>query len=140
MTTGTIIALAVGAFFLGLIIFNYRKMKNTPEVKKSDKIKILTTKNFKFQTRVGMTLVDFWAPWCKPCLMMAPILNDVAEQMHGNVVVGKLNIDQNQFIAKKNKVRNIPTLILFQDGIEIHRFVGVKTKKHIIKELQKAID
>ncbi|MCK5705625.1 MAG: thioredoxin [Cyclobacteriaceae bacterium] len=81
------------------------------------------------------SLVDFWAPWCGPCKMVAPILNDVAEEMDGKVKIGKLNVDHNQTIAGKYKVRNIPTLLLFKDGQEINRFVGLKTKKFLIKEL-----
>ena len=69
--------------------------------------------------------------------MMSPILNQVAEAMDGEVVIAKLNVDHNQPIAKKSKVRNIPTLVLFQDGQEVNRFVGVKTKKFLIAELRK---
>ena len=111
-------------------------MKNAPEVKKSEKILTLNSKNFKSQTKSGMVLVDFWAPWCGPCKVIAPILNDVAEELDGEVKIGKLNIDHNQQVAGKLKVRNIPTMILFKDGVEISRFVGVKTKKFLVRELR----
>lgn len=136
MSTTVIIALSILAVFVFLIVFNYRKMKNTPEVVKSDKILVLNNKSFKNAIRSGLTLVDFWAPWCGPCKMMAPILNDVAEEMDGELRVGKVNVDHNQPVAQKYKVKNIPTLILFKDGIEIDRFIGVKTKKALIKSIR----
>lgn len=136
MSTTLIIVLAVLAGFFLLIIVNQRRMKNMPDVKNSEKIKVLNTKNFKTQTRSGLVLVDFWAPWCGPCKMMSPILNDVAEEMDGEAFIGKLNVDQNQPIAKKYKVRSIPTTILFKNGQEINRFVGVKNKKFLVKELR----
>ena len=117
-------------------MYNAWKIKRTPEVKKSDKILTLNTKNFKSQTRSGVVLVDFWAPWCGPCKAIAPVLNDVAEELDGEVKIGKLNVDHNQQVAGKHKVRNIPTMVLFKDGQEIKRFVGVKTKKFLIKELR----
>lgn len=135
MSTAAIIILSLSALFLGFIIYNAWKMKHTPEVKKSDKIITLNNKNFKSQIRSGLVLVDFWAPWCGPCKMVAPILNDVVEEMDGKIKIGKLNVDHNQQVAGKYKVRNIPTLILYQDGQEFKRFVGVKTRKFLIKEL-----
>ncbi|MBN1819191.1 MAG: thioredoxin [Prolixibacteraceae bacterium] len=109
-------------------------MKNAPEVKTSQKIKTLNSKTFKTVTRKGVVLVDFWAPWCGPCKMIAPVLNEIAEETD-KVTIAKLNVDHNQPVAKKYKVRNIPTMILFQDGIEVKRFVGVKPKKQLMKEI-----
>lgn len=97
----------------------------------------LTDKNFQQQTKNRLVLVDFWAEWCAPCRMMAPILNDVASELDGNAYVGKVNIEQYQSLANRFKVRNIPTLILFKNGKEINRFVGVKTKDYLLKELAK---
>ncbi len=137
MSTTLIIVLSlVGAFFL-LIVFNYYKTKNTPEVSKSDKILTLNNKSFTNATSKGTVLVDFWAPWCGPCKMIAPILNDVAEELDGEVKIGKVNVDHNQALAKKFKVRSIPTMLVFQDGIEVERIVGVKSKKALIKQLAK---
>lgn len=125
-------ALIVG--FIGLFVFFHYKMKNAPEVKTSQKIKTLNSKTFKTVTRKGVVLVDFWAPWCGPCKMIAPVLNEIAEETD-KVTIAKLNVDHNQPVAKKYKVRNIPTMILFQDGIEVKRFVGVKPKKQLMKEI-----
>ena len=97
----------------------------------------LTEQNFQQQTKNKVVLVDFWATWCAPCRMMAPVLNDVASDLSGNSKVGKVNIEQFQSLAQKFKVRSIPTLILFKNGIEINRFVGIKSKEFLLKEIAK---
>lgn len=136
MTT-TLIILGVLAAFVIYIVISYKKSQNMPDTPSSPKIKMLSNKNFKPQIRSGITLVDFWAPWCGPCKMMSPILNEVAESAGDDVIVGKVNVDNQQPLAGKYKVRNIPTLIMFRDGKEVNRYVGVKSKKFLLKEIEK---
>ena len=126
--------------FLGYLTYNYYKMKNTPEPTKSPKIKQLTNKNMRVPTSKGLLLVDFWAPWCAPCKLMLPVLNEIAESDELNITVGKLNVDQNKIVAKKYKVGSIPTLILFKDGKEATRIKGVKSRKAVLKEIKKFVD
>lgn len=136
----SLILFAVAFILLALVIsfvLNYRKMKKTPVVADSDKIKALTDQNFEHQIKGGIVLVDFWATWCMPCKIMAPILNDLSEALTGNASVGKLDVDKNKAASAKYGVRSIPTLVLFKNGIEINRFVGVKTKDFLLKEIQK---
>jgi len=123
----------------GILLFRAKaKMKNIPMVADNDKILTLTDKNFQHQTKNKLVLVDFWAAWCGPCRMMAPVLNDVASELTGNSHIGKVNIEEHQSLAQKFKVRSIPTLILFKDGKEINRFVGVKSKEFLFQQIQKA--
>jgi len=129
-----IVVIAIVVALLGLITFNYFKMKNAKPVANSKKILVLGNKNFKAASRRGVILVDFWAPWCGPCKMVAPVLNEIAESQN-EFRVGKVNVDHNQPLAKKFKVRNIPTLLILKDGVEAKRIVGVKTKKAILKEV-----
>ncbi len=79
-------------------------------------------------------VVDFWAPWCGPCKMVAPVLEELAKEYEGKVKVVKLNIDENQGTATEYGVRSIPTLILFKDGKECERMIGVQSKE-ILKQM-----
>jgi thioredoxin 1 len=72
-----------------------------------------------------LVLIDFWAPWCGPCQIIAPIIEDLARNYSDSVVIGKLNVDQNQKIAMKYNVMSIPTLILFKNGKVADRITGV---------------
>lgn len=117
------------------IFYSYRKMKNIPDVKNSAKIKVLTDKNFKQQVKNGVTLVDFWTSWCVPCKMMAPVLNDIADEYYEKINIAKLDVDRFQPVAAHYKVRNIPTMVLFKNGKEIDRFVGVKPKDYLVRQL-----
>lgn len=129
----------IGSIVLGFLIINVYarfKMKNLPNVADHANILTLTDTNFQQQTKNKVVLVDFWAEWCAPCKMMAPVLNEVANELSGNSHVGKLNIEQYQSMAQKFNVRSIPTLILFKNGKEIKRFVGIKQKVFLLKEIK----
>ncbi|WP_215751847.1 thioredoxin [Gluconobacter sp. P5E10] len=76
-------------------------------------------------------VVDFWAPWCAPCKQLMPILDDAAETYAGEVVVAKINADENPEIVSKYHVRGLPTVVLFLGGEERERFAGLQTKSRI---------
>lgn len=122
----------------GYGFYAVRKIKNMPEVADSIKIKTLTGKNFKQQIKQGVTLVDFWAAWCAPCKIMAPVLNDIAESENSGGNIGKLNVEDHQTIASQYEVRSIPTMILFKNGKEVNRFVGIKSKDFLLKQMKSA--
>lgn len=128
MQTTLIITGIITVVFGGLFFAARRRMKNIPLVDDHKNILTLTDKNFQHQTKNKLVLIDFWASWCAPCRMMAPVLNEVADELTGNSHVGKVDIEQYQSLAQKFQVRNIPTLILLKNGREINRFVGIKNK------------
>ena len=99
----------------------------------SDKIVQLTDDSFEADVlnASDLVLVDFWAEWCGPCKMIAPLLNDIAEEYADNVTVGKLNIDQNAGTPPKYGIRGIPTLLLFKDGNVIDTKVGALSKTQL---------
>jgi thioredoxin 1 len=135
---GLIIALVVIAVVAILLIRSYNKMKNAPAVADSELIEHLTAQNFAHKTKKGVVLVDFWADWCMPCKMMAPILNEVAVATEGTATIYKLNVDEQPQVAAQYGIRNIPTMILFRDGKEVERIIGVKSKEAVIASINKA--
>lgn len=134
------VLIITGALILAIAVLYLAarsKMKNIPVVEDDDDIIKLTDKNFDHQTKNKVVLVDFWADWCVPCRMMAPVLNDLAGDLKGNAYVGKVDVEQNRELAKKHNIRNIPTMVLFKNGKEVNRFVGVKTKDFLKSQIQK---
>ncbi|MBP9015263.1 MAG: thioredoxin [Candidatus Atribacteria bacterium] len=85
-------------------------------------------------------LVDFWATWCMPCRMMAPIVEDIANSWQGKIKVGKLNTDEVPEIAAKYGIQAIPTLLIFKGGKEVGRIVGYVPKKVVEEKLQSIIN
>ena len=81
-------------------------------------------------------LVDFWAEWCGPCKMIAPVLKEVASEQVGKLKIAKLDVDGNMATARKYGVSSIPTLILFKDGKAVQRVVGFTPKERLMKTLQ----
>jgi len=105
----------------------------------SDKVINLTQDNFKSDIIDSdiPALVDFWAPWCSPCRMIAPVVDEVAEEFGGKVKVGKVNVDENRDIAIEYGVMSIPTLIVFKGGQAVDRVVGFKPKNEMKTLLEK---
>ncbi|MBU4343380.1 MAG: thioredoxin [Candidatus Omnitrophica bacterium] len=98
----------------------------------------LTKDNFKKEVLDSdkPVLVDFWATWCMPCKMIAPVVNEISNEYNGKCKVAKLNIDDAMEIATRFGVMNIPTIILFKDGKEFTRVVGVQSKDTIVGKLR----
>ena len=82
-------------------------------------------------------LVDLWAAWCGPCRIIAPTIDRLAEELAGKVLVGKLNVDENQRTAANFGVQGIPTLLILQNGREVDRIVGVESRESILRRLQR---
>lgn len=104
-------------------------------VETSSNVIHLNDKNFANVTKTGMVIVDFWAEWCGPCKMIVPTFNEIADEYKGKVRVAKLNVDESRQTAAKFSIRSIPTVIIFKNGKEVKRLVGVKSKSAYLKEL-----
>ncbi|MBW6515102.1 MAG: thioredoxin [Candidatus Cloacimonetes bacterium] len=95
----------------------------------------LNKDNFEQEIGSGVALVDFWAPWCGPCRIIGPVVEEIAEEMQ-DIKVGKINIDNNQDLAVQFNVMSIPTIIIFKDGKPMSSSVGVVSKKALIEKIQ----
>jgi len=96
----------------------------------------LQDSNFDAEINQGVTLVDFWAPWCGPCRMQGPILDKVAEKVGAKAKIGKVNVDDATVIAARYGIVSIPTLIIFKDGKPVQNFVGVRQEEELIAAIE----
>ena len=101
---------------------------------------LVTITDETFQTEVLESslpvLVDFWAAWCSPCLMVAPIVEELAQEYEGRLKVGKVDVDSEQKVAMNLGIRSIPTLMIFKDGKAVDQIIGAVPKAHLVERLQ----
>ena len=97
----------------------------------------VTDQTFADETKSGLVLVDFWAPWCGPCKMIAPVLEEIDGEMGDKVRIAKLNTDENQATASQFGVMSIPTLLLFKDGELVDKTVGYQPKEALVGFINK---
>ncbi|CAL4326643.1 thioredoxin TrxA [Buchnera aphidicola] len=107
-----------------------------------NKIIELTDKNFQeiVLNKTGFMLVDFWAPWCNPCKILAPILEEISKEYHNSIIFGKLNIEENPNTAPIYSIRSIPTLLLFKNGQVLSTKVGALSKLQLKEFLDEHIN
>lgn len=99
----------------------------------------LTEENFKDAVASGVTLIDFWAEWCGPCKMVAPVLDELASEYDGKASIGKVDVDSAANLAQEYSVSSIPTLLVMKDGAEVNRFIGVTSKSDLAQALDSAL-
>ncbi|RLE17322.1 MAG: thioredoxin [Acidobacteria bacterium] len=108
----------------------------------ADNIVYLTDETFKTEVLggTGVTIVDFWAPWCGPCRMIGPVLEELAKEYDGKLKVGKVNVDEHQDAARQYGIASIPTLLLFKDGQLVDRAIGAMPKPHLEQFIKGALE
>jgi len=101
-------------------------------------VKMLTAENFQAETASGVVLVDFWAPWCGPCKMMLPILEQIAQEIGEAATIAKVNVDEYPDLAARFGVSNIPALFVLKNGKVVQNFTGVQSKAKMVDALRNA--
>jgi thioredoxin 1 len=131
-----------------LKILNEKKMKklqeliNEKEQLKNIKEPLVLDESTFSQTinKFPLTLVDFWAPWCGPCRMMSPIIDEIGKDYLGKLVVGKINVDENPLVAGQFGISSIPTLLLFKRGQAVNKIIGSVSKNKINEMIKTHLD
>jgi thioredoxin len=101
---------------------------------------LTSSEEFENIIKKGLALVDFNAPWCGPCRAQEPILQQLSTQFSSKVTIAEMNVDQNQSTAAKLGIQSIPTLMLFKNGLEVKRFVGLQANKTLAEAIQENLE
>ena len=99
----------------------------------------ITEENLDQTIKEGVTMLDFWAPWCRPCRMIAPIIDELAEDFDGKATIAKVNTDEQPEIATKFKIKFIPTILFFKDGELVDQMLGASGKELFTDKLNKIL-
>ncbi|NVO20056.1 MAG: thioredoxin [Bacteroidetes bacterium] len=132
----------VSTLLLILVSFAFISSCKGPNVQ-SNNHNVISLKADNFQAELsvkGIVLVDFWASWCKPCKMMSPVIDEIADDLEGKIRVGKVNIDEEGGLANQFNVQSIPNFIIFKDGVPVENLVGIQSKEDLVKLLGKYIE
>lgn len=108
------------------------KMNNMPNTP----INITDADFDEYIKKYSTIVIDCWAPWCGPCRMVGPVIDDLAKEMQGKIVFGKLNVDENQTIAVRYQIMSIPSLLVFKNGKLVDKLVGAMPKEMLIQKLE----
>jgi len=101
--------------------------------------KLLNQRQIKNAIQIGVTLIDFNAPWCAPCRTQKPIIDQLARQYHGKALVMDLNVDEHRESAMASGIMSIPTIIIYKDGEEVERFIGLQNAEVLTAAIEKAL-
>lgn len=104
-----------------------------------ENMKVINSSNFDETIGSGVVLVDFWATWCKPCRLQAPVIEEIQKEMASKIKVGKLDIDKSPDIADRYGIQSIPTMIIFKNGKPAEQFVGITAKEKITEAINKLL-
>lgn len=102
-------------------------------------VKVLNADTFDSHVKSGVTVIDFWAPWCGPCKMLAPVIEQISDEYGGKLQICKVNVDDNQNLATRYGIMSIPSVLVFKNGEVVDKMVGSRPKSQIKEMIDKYI-